>query len=113
PKASDAITVPAAGIRLRYVPSPATSLGLDYRVGREIFARHADQDAVSQQGELSFASQLNPYLSLNVRDTFISTTEPQQKFVSINEATGLRNISQQNRTRTTSNIAAGTVELRL
>ncbi len=113
PKASDAITIPAAGIRLRYVPSPATSLGLDYRVGGEIFAKHAEQDAVSQQGELSFASRINPYLSLTVRDAFISTTEPLQKFVRINEATGLRDISQQSRTRTTSNIAAGTVELRL
>jgi len=112
PRASDFITIPGAGIRLRYVPSRETSGDFDYRVGGEIFARHSDQDTVSHQGELRFASQLNPYLSLNVSDTFISTTEPQQKFVSINEATGLRNISQQSRTRTTSNIAAGTVEVR-
>src|SRR5262245_419064 len=110
PKENDFITIPAGGVRLRYVPSRATFGSFDYRVGGEIFARHSDQNAISNQGELRFASQLNPFLSFDVRDTFISTTEPQQKFVGINQATGLREISQQNRTRTTSNIAAGTVE---
>jgi hypothetical protein len=112
PKESDFIPLPAAGIRLRYLPSRETSGSFDYRVGGEIFARHSDQNAVSHEGALGFASQLNPYLSLNVRDAFISTTEPLQKFVGINEATGLRDISQQNRTRTTSNIATGTIEVR-
>src|SRR5207249_327658 len=55
PKESDFITLPAAGIRLRYAPSRETSGGLDYRVGGEIFARHSDQNAVSHEGALSFA----------------------------------------------------------
>jgi len=110
---SDAITIPAAGIRLRYVPTRETSLSFDYRVDGEIFAKHADQDAVSHQGELRFASPINPYLSLNVHDTFISTTEPLQKFASIDEATGLRDISQQSRSRTLRNTAGGSVEGRL
>src|SRR5690348_6574960 len=49
-KVSDFITLPAAGIRLRYVPSQVTSLDFDYRVDGQILAKHSDQNAVSHQG---------------------------------------------------------------
>jgi len=112
-KESDFITIPAAGIRLRYAPSPATFGSFDYRIDGEIFAKHTEENAISQQGDLRFASQINPSLLLNISDSFISTPEPLQKFLSIDQATGLRTLSQQARTRTTSNTAAGAVELRL
>src|SRR5262249_17935286 len=65
------------------------------------------------QGELRFASRLNPSLSFNVYDAFISTTEPLQRFSSIDQATGLRQLSQQSRARTLRNAAGGAVEARV
>jgi hypothetical protein len=112
-KASDFITLPAGGIRLRYAPSRVTALDFDYRLDGDIFAKHTDQNTVSNQGEFRYASQLNPSLSFNVHDTFLSTTEPLQRFTSIDQATGLRQLSQQSRVRTLRNTAGGTVEVRV
>lgn len=111
--ASDFVTIAAGGIRLRYLPARETTLELDYRIDGEIFADHADQNAVSHQGALRFASQLSRSLSVNVRDTLISTTEPLQNFIGITEATGLRNISQQRRARTFRNTAGAAAEIRV
>lgn len=111
--ASDFITMAAGGIRLRYLPARATTLELDYRIDGAIFADHSEQNTVSHHGALRFASQISRYLSVNVRDTLISTTEPLQQLTSINEATGLRNISQQRRSRTTRNTAGASAEIRL
>src|SRR5262249_18278050 len=62
-KVDDYITLPAAGIRLRYRPSLITALDFDYRLDGEVFARHSEQNAISHQAEFRFASQLNPWLS--------------------------------------------------
>src|SRR5262249_19638821 len=39
-KVDDFITLPAAGIRIRYRPSFVTALDFDYRLDGEVFARH-------------------------------------------------------------------------
>src|SRR5262249_20867468 len=100
-------------IRLRYVPSSVTNLDFDYRVDGEIFAKHSEENAVSHQGAFRFASRINPHLSVNVHDTLLSTTEPLQKFTTIDQATGLRQLSQARRVRTLSNTAGGSVGVRL
>src|SRR5262249_5477642 len=46
-------------------------------------------------------------------DRFLSTTEPLQRFSTIDQATGLRQLSQQSRIRTVRNNAGGAVEVRL
>jgi hypothetical protein len=48
-----------------------------------------------------------------VHDGFLSTTEPLQRFSTIDQATGLRQLSQQSRVRTVRNNAGGAVEVRL
>jgi hypothetical protein len=112
-KESDFVTVVTPGIQLRYQPTSSTLLELDYRTDFEFFAQNSDQNQIGQRGTLRFASPITPRLSLTVRDSLIITEEPGDRFVEIDEETGLREISQGSREQTIRNRAAATLEFLL
>ena len=107
---TDFITTVTPGIQLRYQPASTTLLELDYRLDFEFFAKNSDQNQVGHRGTLRFASPITPRLSIALRDTLIITEEPGDRFVEIDEATGLRSESQENREQTIRNRANVTLE---
>ena len=112
----DFITILSPGIRVQYLstkPTPETRLDADYRADVEWFADNASQDQVAHRASLTLASQLAPSLTVQVRDLFVVTDEPFQRNERLDDPTGLRPRSQQNRARTLRNQATGTLDVRL
>lgn len=107
---ADFITTLTPGIQLRYQPTSTTLLELDYRMDFEFFAQNSDENQVGHRGTLRFASPITPRLSIALRDTLVITEEPGDRFVEIDEATGLRSESQENREQTIRNRATATLE---
>jgi hypothetical protein len=104
-KETDFITVLTPGVQLRYQPVSETLLELDYYANFEFFAQNTAQNQVGQRGTLSFVSPITPFFSITLRDSLIVTEEPQDRFVEIDEATGLRPTSQESRQQTIRNSA--------
>lgn len=109
----DFVTVVSPGVRLQYVPLADMTLDVDYRADIELFADHSEQNQVAHRGSLQFVSQLTRLLSLSLRDSLVITEEPEDRVIDIDEETGLRSVSEQQRERTIRNRAEATVDLQL
>jgi hypothetical protein len=109
-KETDFVTIVTPGIQLRYQPASDTLLELDYRTDFEFFAQNTEQNQIGQRGTLRFSSPITPFLSLTMSDSLIITEEPGDRFVEIDEVTGLRSISQENRGQTVRNRAVATLQ---
>lgn len=112
-KEADFITIITPGMQLRYEPSSSTLLDFDYSVDFEFFARNTEQNQIGQRGNLRFEAPLTRRLSIAIRDTLIITQEPGDRLLEIDEATGLRSISQESREQTVRNRATATLDLLL
>jgi hypothetical protein len=112
-KEADFITIITPGMQLRYEPSSSTLLDFDYSVDFEFFAQNTEQNQIGQRGNLRFEAPLTRRLSIAVRDTLIITQEPGDRLLEIDEATGLRSISQESREQTVRNRATATLDLLL
>ncbi|GIX46921.1 MAG: hypothetical protein KatS3mg131_1132 [Candidatus Tectimicrobiota bacterium] len=110
---ADFVTLLTPALALRYAPSPTTSLDLDYRTRFAFFARHTEQNQVSQRAALRLATPLLALLRVNLSDTFELTEEPLERELTIEEVTGLRPVSTQRRRRTLRNRADLALDVRL
>ena len=110
---TDFVTIVTPGIQLRYQPASNTLLELNYRTDFEFFAKNPDQNQIGQRGTLRFNSPITPRISIDLHDTLIITEDPGDRFVDIDEATGLRSESQEDREQTIRNRAAATLEVLL
>ena len=120
-KQHDFITVLSPGIQAQYL-SPAPTLGtqfdFDYRADIEFFADHSSQNNVGHTLSLTLASPLAPSLDVNLREFLLITDNPlgrNQQLINqqLNNPTGFRPASQQQRQRTIHNEAEGKADIRL
>lgn len=109
----DFVTTLTPGLRLRYNPSADTLFDLDYRIAIERFADHTDQNQISHLGFFRFDSALTRLISLNVRDRLVITEEQEDRVVEIDDATGLRPVSDQARRRTIRNRGNAALDVRI
>jgi hypothetical protein len=112
-KADDFVTTVTPALELRYSPTSDTDLNFEYRPSFELFAKNSDQNQVSQNASVRFATPLTRLFSLNLRDTFVLTKEPGDRIVEIDEATGLRTVSREARSRTIRNSADVALQVQL
>jgi hypothetical protein len=107
---TDFVTIVTPGILLQYQPASETLLELDYRADIEFFAQNTDQNQIGHRGTLSFSSPITPSISITASDNLIITEEPDDRFVEIDDVTGLRPTSQENRQQTIRNRANARLE---
>jgi hypothetical protein len=109
----DFVTSVTPGVSLRYTPSLATELNLDYHTTFEFFAENENQHQITQRGTLRFTAPLLSFLSIELSDSLILTEEPADRELPIEDVTGLRPVSEQRRDRTLRNQAAVAFDIRL
>lgn len=102
----DFVTRLTPGIRVQYLstePAPDTRLDFDYQAAIDIFADHGSQNQVAHRVALALSSQLSRSLAARVRELLIVTEEPFGRQERLDEPTGLRPGSLQQRSRTIRN----------
>jgi hypothetical protein len=104
-KVYDFVTIITPGVNLHYVPTTDIDLTFEYLPSFQIFARNPDENFIGHRLLFDFAFPLSRILSLGVSDGLIITQEPGDRTVDIDQATGLREVSQQRRGRTVRNTA--------
>jgi hypothetical protein len=109
----DFVTVVTPSIQLRYMPTSDTELNFKYRPSFEIYADHSDENQVTQRVLLRFASPLTRLFSLSVQDTLTITEEPGDRILEIDQETGLRTTSREDRGQTIRNSASVSLQVRL
>src|SRR6266404_3162341 len=115
-KQHDFITVLSPGIRAQYLttaPAVGTQFDFDYRANFEFFADHSSENNVGHRLSLTLESPLAPSLDVRLRDLFLLTENPFGRDERLSTPTGLRPVSQQQRTRTIHNEAEGRADVRL
>jgi len=115
-KQHDFITVLSPGIRAQYLttaPAVGTQFDFDYRANFDFFAAHSSENNVGHRLSLTLESPLAPSLDVRLRDLFLLTENPFGRDERLSNPTGLRPVSQQQRTRTIHNEAEGRADIRL
>jgi hypothetical protein len=112
-KVDDFVTSVTPGVALRYTPSLATELDLDYQATFEFFAENASQNQTTQRGTLDFTAPLLSFLSIELSDWLLLTQEPADREIPIEDVSGLRPASEQRRDRTLRNQADIAFDIRL
>lgn len=115
-KTDDFITILSPGIRVQYLstePTPETRLDFDYRAEFEWFADNTSQNQLAHRASLTLASQFAPSLTVDVRDLLLVTEEPFERDERLDNPTGLRPRSLQDRARTLRNQVKARLDARL
>lgn len=115
-KTDDFVTTLSPGIRLQYIatePTPDTRFDIDYRLAFEAFAEHSNQNQLAHHFSLTLASQLAPSLAVRLRDLLVVSEEPLGRNERLDDPTGLRPVSQQQRAQTIRNELQSGVDVRL
>jgi hypothetical protein len=112
-KQNDFITDITPEINLHYVPNDDVDLTFDYRPSFRIFVKNPDESFIAQRWNFDFRFPLSRLLSFTLHDNLLSTEEPGDRIVTVDQATGLRTTSRDRRQPTLTNLASASAQVQL